>query len=151
MTFKSRMDKYISGVYSQWYTIQQWELKSLQPHRTNLKNMLINSLTMFMRFDYHKSGTFFSNCPLYFFCQLKKKKVHSMRFRFYLGQNWRPYPGRQHFRIALRTCSKEVVGGRLIISGFGEGGIHAIKHIFLQKDSASHEEQTSPWRNLVLF
>ena len=35
-------------------------------------------------------------------------------------------------------------GGRLIISGFGEGGIHAINHIFLQKDSASHEEQTSP-------
>ena len=27
-------------VYSQWNTIQQWELKSLQPHRTNLKNML---------------------------------------------------------------------------------------------------------------
>ena len=34
--------------------------------------------------------------------------------------------------------------GRLIISDFGEGGIHAIKHIFLQKVSASPEEQTSP-------
>ena len=27
---------------------------------------------------------------------------------------------------------------------FGEGGIHAIKHIYLQKVSASPEEQSSP-------
>ena len=27
---------------------------------------------------------------------------------------------------------------------FGEGGVHAIKYISLQKVSASHEEQISP-------
>ena len=39
---------------------------------------------------------------------------------------------------------------------FGEEGIHAVKHIFFQKISislvnfASHKEQSSPWRILVL-
>ena len=49
------------------------------------------------------------------------------------------------FQIALRNCSREV-GGKVsqYICDFGEGGMHAIKHIFfLQKVSASHDEQTS--------
>ena len=33
---------------------------------------------------------------------------------------------------------------------FGEGGVHAIKHRFLQKVSAGHEEQSSSGRALVL-
>ena len=47
------------------------------------------------------------------------------------------------------------------ICDFGEeveGGVHAIKHTFLQKVAASllkvtasHEEQMSPWRVLVVF
>ena len=32
------------------------------------------------------------------------------------------------------------------ICDFGEGGIHAIEHIFFQKLSASHEKQSSPRR-----
>ena len=41
-------------------------------------------------------------------------------------------------QTALRNCSKEVVGGKVSIYViFGEGGIHAIKHIFLQKVSTS--------------
>ena len=47
------------------------------------------------------------------------------------------------FRLALRKCSKEV-GEDLYICNFGEGEVHAIKHIFLQKVSARHEEHTSP-------
>ena len=41
-------------------------------------------------------------------------------------------------QIALINCSKEVVGGMVsIYMIFGEGGIHAIKHIFFQKVSTS--------------
>ena len=46
----------------------------------------------------------------------------------------------------------------LYVCGFGEGGIHVIKHMFIQKVSSSlgmisagHEEQSSPWRTTVLF
>jgi len=42
-------------------------------------------------------------------------------------------------QIALKNCSKEAGEGQFICD-FGEGGIHAIKPIFLQV-SASHEEQ----------
>ena len=60
-------------------------------------------------------------------------------------------------QIALRNCSKEV-GGKVNIYVIGEGGVHAIKHTFLQKVAASlvkvtasHKEQMSPWKILVLF
>ena len=56
------------------------------------------------------------------------------------------------FQIALRNCSKRGRGEGQYTCDFGEGGVHAIKHIcFSQKISASlvkvtasHEEQTSP-------
>ena len=46
--------------------------------------------------------------------------------------------------IALRNCSKEK--GRVSIYVTLEKGyiIHAVKHIFFQKVSVSHKEQTSP-------
>ena len=47
------------------------------------------------------------------------------------------------FQIALRNCSEERGKGQSICD-FGEGGVHAIKHTFLQKVTASHEEQMSP-------
>ena len=49
------------------------------------------------------------------------------------------------FQIFLRKCSKEMggAGGGQYICDFGEGGVHTIKHIFLQV-SASHEEEISP-------
>ena len=57
-------------------------------------------------------------------------------------------------QVALQSCSKEAgrwVGGGQYICDFGEGGIHAIKHIFSQKVSALHKKQSSPCRILVLF
>ena len=61
-------------------------------------------------------------------------------------------------QIALNNCSQEAGGEGQYRCDFGEGGAHAIKLIFfaegsasLMKVSASHQEQTSPWRILVLF
>ena len=64
-------------------------------------------------------------------------------------------------QVALKSCSKEAgrwVGGGQHICDCGEGGIHAIKHIFSQKVFASfmklsalHKKQSSPCRILVLF
>ena len=42
-------------------------------------------------------------------------------------------------QIALRNCSKEV-GEGINIYGFTEGRVDAIKHLSLQKFSATHEE-----------
>ena len=47
-------------------------------------------------------------------------------------------------QIALRNFSKEVGGRSVYICDFGEGGVHAIKHIFSQKVATSHKEQSSP-------
>ena len=49
------------------------------------------------------------------------------------------------FQRALRNCSKEIEGKVRIYVIWAKGGVHAIEHIFfLQKVSASHEEQSSP-------
>ena len=40
-------------------------------------------------------------------------------------------------QIALRNCSKEAGGKGQYVYDFGEGRIHAIKHILFQKFSAS--------------
>ena len=47
-------------------------------------------------------------------------------------------------QIALRDHSKETVGQDQYVRDFGEGRVHAIKHKFPQKLSASHKEQWSP-------
>ena len=57
-------------------------------------------------------------------------------------------------QIALRNCPKEAgrEGEGEYICGFGEGGIHAIKHIFFQKVSTSLvKRKSSPLRILVFF
>ena len=41
------------------------------------------------------------------------------------------------FQLALRNCSKEAGGKGQYVYDFGEGRIHAIKHILFQKFSAS--------------
>ena len=48
-------------------------------------------------------------------------------------------------QIALRNCPKEAgrEGEGEYICGFGEGGIHAIKHIFFQKVSISLVKRNS--------
>ena len=61
------------------------------------------------------------------------------------------------FQIALRNCSKEVaVGGKTSIYMWfwWRGNTCNQAHIFAEvliRVTASQEEQTSPWRNLVLF
>ena len=45
-------------------------------------------------------------------------------------------------RIALRNCTKEVVG-KVNICDFGEGGVQTIKHLSYKRFSASHEELMS--------
>ena len=40
-------------------------------------------------------------------------------------------------QIALRNCSKDAEWGCQCICDFGKGGLHAIRHIFFQKISAS--------------
>ena len=47
-------------------------------------------------------------------------------------------------QIALRNCSKEVAREGQYILNFGEGGVHAIKHLSLQRFSASQEKLMSP-------
>ena len=54
-------------------------------------------------------------------------------------------------QTALKNSSKEAEGKGQYIWDFGEGGLHAAKHMFLQVVSASHEEWTSLCKNLVLF
>ena len=51
---------------------------------------------------------------------------------------------------ALRDCSCEVLG-KVNICDFGEGDVHAIKHLFYKRFSAGHEEPMSPLRDLELF
>ena len=68
------------------------------------------------------------------------------------------------FQTALRSCSKEVGGGRgsggvQYICDFDDVGVHKIKHTFLLKVAAasltkttiSHEKLTSQSKILVLF
>ena len=54
-------------------------------------------------------------------------------------------------QIALRNCLKEAGGIGQCRCDSGEGRVHAICIYFLQKVSANHKEQLSPWRILVLF
>ena len=62
---------------------------------------------------------------------------------FYWGQSGDCGPGKSTSDSSEKLLQK----GReecLYICDFGEGGIHAIKHIFSQKLYASHKEQVSP-------
>ena len=45
-------------------------------------------------------------------------------------------------QIALKNCSREAEGEGQYICDFSEGGVYAIRYIFLQKVSASHGEQS---------
>ena len=55
------------------------------------------------------------------------------------------------FQMALRNCSKEVGGKVSIYVILVKGEYMQSSTYFLQKVSASHEEQSSPWSILVLF
>ena len=62
---------------------------------------------------------------------------------YYLGQNEDYSLGDSISDSSEKLLQRSRVKGQCICD-FGEGGIHAIEHIFLQKVSASHKEQTSP-------
>ena len=74
-----------------------------------------------------------------------------LQVKFYLGQNEGYSPGDN----ISASSEKLLQRGRRenkYICDISEGGVHAIRHIFfLQKVSASYEEQLSLWRILVLF
>ena len=82
-------------------------------------------------------------------CRLKKKKKCTMWVlwvKLYVGQN-----GDCSLGASTSDSSEKLLqiskGEGNCMCNFDEGVIHAIKHIFfLLKVSASHQEQSSPWR-----
>ena len=68
-----------------------------------------------------------------------------LRVKFYLRQNENCSPGDSISDSSEKVLQRSRVKGQCICD-FGEGGIHAIEHIFFQKLSASHEKQSWPWR-----
>ena len=77
--------------------------------------------------------------------------------KFYLGQNEDCSLGDSTSDSSEKLLQTGSGKGQYICD-FGEGGIHATKHVFFQKFSASlmklsasHKEQSSPQRILVLF
>jgi len=73
----------------------------------------------------------------------KKLKMRNVKVKFYLGPNEGYSPG-----DSVSVSSEKVLqrgGGKVCINVIlVKGEVHAIKHIFLQKVSASHEEHTPP-------
>ena len=63
---------------------------------------------------------------------LKIAQCESPRFSF-IGHRLRTIAQETAPQIGLRDCSKEVAGGGgdQCRCDFGEGGVHAVKHIFL--------------------
>ena len=51
----------------------------------------------------------------------------------------RPMAQEAAFQIALTAPKRKGVRKNYYTCDFGEGGIHAIKHMFLQKVAASHK------------
>ena len=60
-----------------------------------------------------------------------KKMPDVLRIKFYLSK-MRTAAQEKTFHIVLRNCSKETGAGTVNIYDFGEGRVHAIKHIFFQ-------------------
>ena len=85
------------------------------------------------------------------------KMMHSMRVKFYLGQ----YEDCSLGDSTSDSAAKLFQRGsrkRRYIRDFGEGEVHAMKHILFAEGfcwsheaSACHKKQLSPWRILVLY
>ena len=67
-----------------------------------------------------------------------------------MGQNEKYRLGDSPSDTSEDLFQRGKLGGQYICD-FSERGIYAIKHTFLQKVAASHEEQMSPLMILVLF
>ena len=85
---------------------------------------------------------------------LKKCTTWELWVKFYLRQN-EDYSLRDSISDNSEKLLERGRGEGQHICDFSGDGVHATKHIFfaegLMRVSASHEEQTSPWRNLMLF
>ena len=78
------------------------------------------------------------------------KKMHKVRFmKSFIWGKMRIAAQETAPQRALMNCSEEV-GGKVNICDFGEGEVHAIKHLSYKRFSASHVELKSPWRHSVL-
>ena len=83
-------------------------------------------------------------------CQLKNAQHESCKLSFIFGAKWGD-SRETAFQIALRNCSREVVGKVSIYVILVKVECMHSSTYFLQKIFASHKEQSSPWRILVLF
>ena len=86
-------------------------------------------------------------------CWLKKKcTAWELWVKFYVGQNEDYSPGDSISESSEKLLQRSR-GECQYIWNSGEGEVHAIRHLFFffLQVSASHEEQMSPWRILVLF
>ena len=106
------------------------------------------------------NGSFVSHCSYFVSCMHsrsspslteKKKNAHheSCELSFIWGK-MRTRAWEETFQRALRNCSKEVAESQYICD-FSEGGSTFSHTYILQKDTASHEEQASLGKMLVLF
>ena len=69
--------------------------------------------------------------------------MHNVKVKFYLGPNEGYSPGDSDSVSSEKVLQRG--GGKVCINVIlVKGEVHAIKHIFLQKVSASHEEHTPP-------
>ena len=66
-----------------------------------------------------------------------------VQIKFYWGQN-------EDFRLEDSISESSEVVGKVNIYDISEGEFNAVKHLFYKRFSASHQELTSSWMDLVL-
>ena len=78
------------------------------------------------------------------------KAMWELQVKSYVGQN-EDYSPEDSISESSEKLLHRGRGGRSVHMWFCWGGVHAIKHLFSKKVSASQEEQGSPWKTLMLF
>ena len=78
------------------------------------------------------------------------KAMWELQVKSYVGQN-EDYSSKGSISESSEKLLHRGHGGRSVYMWFCWGGVHAIKHLFSKKVSASQEEQGSLWRTLILF
>ena len=84
------------------------------------------------------------------FADFKESTTRELWIKFHLGGNEDYSLGDRISNISEELLQRSSGEGQYICD-CGERGVHATKHIFLQKVAASHKQHTSPWSNSVLF
>ena len=101
-----------------------------------------------VRLDLSDIRQLYSEGPGTVWCQLKKNTTWRLSF---IGTLLRTIARQIAPHIALRNCSKEVVGKRSIYVILVKGEFNVIKQLSYKRFSASHKELMSPRRDLVIF